>query len=169
MNCERTRELLGPLVDGELPNDLSRRVLAHLDGCATCNARVAALRAIGALVREAQEPAPAGLGPRILAEARVASVQAGRESFARGERAARLVTFCSRAAAVLLGAAAVVLCVPEMPSPSSSSPTATGSPYRLLVTESQGEIDLAGSLRGDFLALARSPESRLLHQLIGGQ
>jgi len=159
MNCARTRELLAPLIDGELSVDLSRRALTHVDDCAACQAEMAALRAVGNLVRDAAAPAPTGLRARILTEARQRAPVAPKTP---------LTTICTRAAAMLLGAAAVVLSVPDWPQ-STGSPASKGSPYGLLVTESQGEVDLAGSLRGNFLALARSPESRLLHQLIGGR
>ncbi len=43
MNCEQVKELLGPLLDGELPQEVADAVDAHLGSCALCHEEAATL------------------------------------------------------------------------------------------------------------------------------
>jgi anti-sigma factor RsiW len=163
MDCQRTLELLSPLVDGELPLDLSRPVLTHLAACAACRARADALRSMGVVVRDMAANAPPGLSAAILREARVH----------REDRRAPLTGILAmwpRAAAMAVGAAAVMLCLSLVSS--GSLPTAPVSPratFGRLVSESEAGLELAGSFRGDSRALASSPVGRLIADLTGGR
>ena len=159
MDCQRTRELLSPLGDGELPLDLSGAVLAHLEGCAPCRAEADGLRFISSIVREVAEPAPAGLGARILGEARARQATTGRWR-------PRLVSVLPRIAAVVAGAAAAATFL----TPLTSAPArdiSPRSPLHLLAFESQAELELAGSFGADFRVLARSPEVQLMYDIAG--
>ncbi len=159
MDCQRTRELLSPLGDGELPLDLSGAVLAHLEGCAPCRAEADALRSISVIVRDVAEAAPAGLGARILGEARAQQASTGRWR-------PRLVSVLPRIAAVVAGAAAAATFL----TPLTSAPVrdiSPRSPLHLLAFESQAELELAGSFGADFRVLARSPEVQLMYDIAG--
>ena len=158
-DCQRTRELLSPLGDGELPLDLSGAVLAHLEGCGPCRSEADALRVLGAMVREVAEVAPAGLGARILGEARARQAATGRWR-------PRLVSALPRIAAVVAGAAAAAtLLTPLTPAPIPE--VSPRSPLHLLAFESQAELELAGSFGADFRVLARSPEVQLMYDIAG--
>jgi len=50
--CEEVVPLLGPLLDGALPEDDREWVEDHLDGCVSCRDRKAFLRAQGDAIRE---------------------------------------------------------------------------------------------------------------------
>ena len=162
MDCHRTQALLCPLIDGELPLDLSGSVLDHLQRCPACRAAADELRSVGALVRELAEPAPAGLGARILGEARAG--RARPRPWASG-----IASAWPRAAAMLAGAAAVVLISSPLKSAPSRSPVDSRSGFQRLVTESQADLELAGSFSGDFRVLAARPEGRLMYDLLGGR
>jgi anti-sigma factor RsiW len=159
MDCHRTQALLSPLIDGELPLDLSGAVLAHLEDCPRCQGAAESLRSVGALVRGVAEGAPAGLGARILGEA-----QAG-----RGAPRFRVPLAWSRLAAMLVGAASVAWFLAPLTPESSPSPVASRSGYQRLVSESLADLELAGSFSGDFRVLAARPEGRLLQELTGGR
>ena len=162
MDCQRTHELLSSLIDGELPFDLSRSVLAHLGSCADCRAHADELRSLGGLVRALGARAPVGLGARILTEARAAQAAPRRSLRNVGPAGAR-------AAAVLLGAASVALLLSPLTKESSRSPVAPRSGFQLLVSESQADLELVGSFSGDLQALLSRPEGRLIRELTGGR
>jgi anti-sigma factor RsiW len=56
LNCQSIDPLVTPYVDGDIAASDRARVEAHLDGCAACHARVAAERAVRALI-DAHKPA----------------------------------------------------------------------------------------------------------------
>lgn len=162
MDCLRTSELLSPLIDGELPLDLVRPLLAHLEGCPACRADADELRSLGSVVREMKERAPVGLGARILSDARAAR-----------ERPRPLVLGIAaagpRVAAMLVGAASMLLFFPPVTPAPSPSPGESRSGFHLLVTESQADLELAGSFGEEFRILAARPEGRLMYDLTGGR
>jgi anti-sigma factor (TIGR02949 family) len=67
MDCNEAARLLEPYLDGELDRDTARRLEAHVDGCAECQAALASLGRIRHAMRtEAPRfPAPASLRERI--------------------------------------------------------------------------------------------------------
>ncbi|MCK5943765.1 MAG: zf-HC2 domain-containing protein [Planctomycetes bacterium] len=160
MDCLRTRELLSPFIDGELALDLARGVLAHMQTCAACRAEAGAMRAASGMVRSVAGPAPAGLRTRILSQAS--------EARAPSRLSGTLRLAAPRAALVLLGAAAVVFVVPLL-AVCDGADARSRSSYQLLVNESEAEAGLLGSRHHDFLALARSPEARLMVDVVGGR
>jgi anti-sigma factor RsiW len=68
MNCEQTRELLSPLIDGELDARSRTEVEAHLAECTECRTMAARIETIGRDIAAAgRVPAPAGLAARVRA------------------------------------------------------------------------------------------------------
>lgn len=161
MDCQRTHELLSPLIDGELPLDLSRSVLAHMEGCARCRTDAASLRSLSLVIREMCEKAPTGLSARVLSEAR--ALQGRSHSWVQG-----IVSLWPRGAAILAGAASVTLFLSPLTS-APSLPVKSRSPLHYLALESQAGLELAGSFSGDFRVLAKRPEDRLMYDLAGGR
>lgn len=147
-------------MDGELPLDLSGPVLKHLQACAACQCKVDGLRGVGKALRTLAVPAPAGLGARILAEARVADVVSGAERFG-------FASALPRVAALLAGAAAATLLFSMPTTLPVGDAVARGSEVHRLLTESQSNIELAGSFDADFRLLAARPEGRLMHESMG--
>jgi len=159
MDCQTTQDSLSRYVDGELPADLSRSLTAHLEACNKCGAEAVALRSMGDGVRELAEPAPVSMRARISHEARAAQARRDRQD----PWIPRFSPAWSRAAAVLVGAASVAFAL--SPFASTPVPTPQSMPAaRLLVSESQSDLELDGSFRGEFRFLARRPEGRLMHE-----
>ncbi len=75
MNCEKTRELISSLHDGELETPERQRVQAHLKQCAACRAELARLRKVSRILKTARRGTPS-LWPRI--EARLAAPRRAR-------------------------------------------------------------------------------------------
>ena len=66
MNCQRTRERLGPYLDGELSGALERATEAHVDECPACRRELERLRAItSALSEPVTADVPRDLWPAI--------------------------------------------------------------------------------------------------------
>ncbi len=171
MDCQRIDELLSPFVDGELPLDLSRSVLCHLQSCAHCRAEVDALRSLSGVVQDLRETAPVGMAASILSQARASHSGAGSSSEAKTSLG-RVLSFWPRAAAMLVGAASVSFIMSRLIAGSAglnSVEDGLRSPFQLLVAESQAGIELGGSFREDCQALAAIPEGRLIHELTGGR
>ena len=164
MDCQRNHELLSPFVDGELPLDLARPMMAHMVGCARCRAEAEALRSLGVVVREMGERVPTGLIARVVSEARAAHESP--RHLVLG-----IVSAWPRAAAMVVGAASMALFLSPLTSAPALSPISAALPsgFHLLVSESQAELELAGSFSGDFRVLARRPEGRLMYDLTGGR
>ncbi|PCJ52179.1 MAG: hypothetical protein COA70_12630 [Planctomycetota bacterium] len=162
MDCQRTQELLNPLIDGELQLDLSRSVLAHFEICAECRTHADQLSSLGRVVRAVGGGAPIGLGARILSEARA-------ENRAPRGLIHSIATAWPRAAAVLVGAASVAFFLRVMPYEVPSSATIQRPGFQQVLHEFQADLELSGSFRGDFRNLASRPEGRLLYDLTGGQ
>ena len=162
MDCHRVQELQSPLFDGELPLDLVKPVLAHLKQCSACRRSADDLRRVGEVVRESGAPAPVGLRARVLREARVAQ-----------ERPQPLVVGLAaatpRIAAMLAGAACVMGLLSTLPREPVDSARGAHSAYHLLATESQADLELAGSFRSDFRVLQSRPEGRLMLDIAGGR
>ncbi len=55
-SCKETRRLLSQYVDGELEFSLAARVEAHLKVCPDCRRELAALKALGQMVKEKDKP-----------------------------------------------------------------------------------------------------------------
>lgn len=109
MRCEEAHSLIGGLIDGELQDDARRALMAHLDGCAACAARVAAERRQGRAVAGLAEAAPAGLAGRVRA-ALAAEAEPRHRSSLRGVPVALAAAIRGRPlGAVLLSAAASAL------------------------------------------------------------
>jgi anti-sigma factor RsiW len=65
MRCEDARDLVGPLVDGELSGQQGREVEMHVASCATCTKLADDYRSIGRLLRAGYQRAPADLADTI--------------------------------------------------------------------------------------------------------
>jgi len=67
MDCNEAARLLEPYLDGELDRDTARRLEAHVDGCAECQAALAGLGRVRHAMRTQAPrfPAPASLRERI--------------------------------------------------------------------------------------------------------
>lgn len=66
MNCQRTKERLGPYLDGELSGALERATEAHVDECPACRRELERLRAItSALSEPVTADVPRNLWPAI--------------------------------------------------------------------------------------------------------
>ena len=55
--CTRLDELLGPYLDGELPDEEAEMVAAHVVSCAACSRQLEELRGLGAVLRMEDPPA----------------------------------------------------------------------------------------------------------------
>ncbi len=66
MNCDRAKDLVGALRDGELSPDERREVMAHLETCKSCADETADFDRMGRALRlEGRVPTPSGLAERI--------------------------------------------------------------------------------------------------------
>jgi len=69
MECEGIKELLSAFLDGELTEEESSAVRAHLERCPDCRKEIEAFRKVSALYRDLEDPEPpADLEERVLAE-----------------------------------------------------------------------------------------------------
>ena len=69
MECEGIKESLSAFLDGELTEEESSAVRAHLERCADCRKEIEAFRKMSALYRDLEDPEPpADLEERVLAE-----------------------------------------------------------------------------------------------------
>lgn len=155
MDCQRTREQLGLLLDGELAFALSRTVLGHLGECPECRAELDLLRSIGAQIRSEPLPKLGSLRARILSEAAVMP-EPQRLTFA---------FVWPRAAAMLLGAVTVALSLASQKPVPQVEPSGAISRLDRVTLESQIDLELAGSLASDFRELGLRPEVRLMFEV----
>jgi anti-sigma factor RsiW len=65
-NCQAIDQLVTPFIDGQLPDEDRRRVEAHLRLCPPCHSRVAAERAVHALVQARRPVLDGPCAPRAL-------------------------------------------------------------------------------------------------------
>ena len=114
MHCEEVQSRLPAYSSGELPTDVREAVQAHLDGCAACQAALARIDALAAVLASAQTPpVPAGFAARVMIRARSrrsAAVSAGwnplrrwRLASARMRAAAAAVLLVGLGAGLLMG------------------------------------------------------------------
>ncbi|MFY9343685.1 MAG: zf-HC2 domain-containing protein [Planctomycetota bacterium] len=161
MDCQRARECLSPLADGELPVGLVREVLGHLRQCDSCRRELAALRAIGDGIRSiGATDVPGGLAARVVAAAGTAAL------VRRSARWPVLHTVGPRLAGLLAGAALVAIAM----APITGLPSPTGRealPLAALVSDAHFDVELHGSFAGDLARLTGHPEGQLLAELVG--
>jgi anti-sigma factor RsiW len=65
MQCEQARDLVGPLIDGELAGAQKRELELHLASCPTCTELADDYRSIGEQLRAGYQRAPADLADKI--------------------------------------------------------------------------------------------------------
>jgi anti-sigma factor RsiW len=114
-DCSRIDALVTPFVDGELPDDDQRVVSTHLTACRPCRAKVAAERAVRALIQARRAELSPGAPPSL--KTRCAMLHASARS--------------NDAAPLSPGAAASAPVSPPQPSAAvPSSPAVGSSPHR---------------------------------------
>lgn len=99
MRCEDARELVGPLVDGELSGQQEREVEMHVASCATCSKLADDYRSIGRQLRAGYQRAPVDLADTIRSTLAREQPMASRAAHDRRQ-------FVQRAAALLLAVGA---------------------------------------------------------------
>src|SRR3954469_23566848 len=78
MRCDRYRDNVGPLIDGEISSEERGATIAHLNGCPTCAAEYQRLQDLRRRLLVARVPLPRSLVHRV--RARIASEAAGLDS-----------------------------------------------------------------------------------------
>ncbi|MHB8996431.1 MAG: zf-HC2 domain-containing protein [Armatimonadota bacterium] len=121
LSCDEALELVSARLDGELSHAQCQHLVAHLDGCAACEAAAAQTEMTGAVLRAiAPEAPPAGLLERIQAAAELAAPPARRPVPWR--------RWVPSFAGVAAAAALVVALLANSPQPPTLSPMVAQTP-----------------------------------------
>jgi len=166
MRCEEVQGRLPAYSSGELPTNVREAVQAHLGRCAACQAALARIDALGAVLAGAQTPpVPAGFAARVMAKARSrrsAAVSAGWNPLGRWRLASAPMR--AAAAAVLLVGLGAGLWMgwtpgPGVVSPDSAETTSQADPLDTYQLEYLGDAH-EGSLADRYFALVSTGDGK---------
>ena len=160
MRCEEVQSRLPAYSSGELPTGVREVVQTHLGGCAACQAAMAHIDALAAVLAGAQTPpVPAGFAARVMVRARShrsAAVSAGWNPL-RWWRLGSAPMRAAAAAVLLVGLGAGLLMDrmsgPAAVSPDSAETTSQADALDTYQLEYMGDAP-EGSLSDSYLSLA---------------
>ena len=164
MRCEEVQSRLPAYSSGELPTGVREVVQTHLGGCAACQAAMAHIDALAAVLAGAQTPpVPAGFAARVMVRARShrsAAVSAGWNPLTRW-RLASAPMQAAAAAVLLVGLGAGLLMGwtfdPAVMSPGNAEITSQADTLDTYQFEYLGDAP-GGSLAGSYLALVSTDD-----------